>query len=281
MKQRETKYTTISNARRTASLTVLFAFFALACCNRGDTPHNAPAPPRVTTPTAPSTDARPPADVITVRRVITLYQWNRTEPGNETTQHQSIEHGTPKLHLVVEVHRAPDNQGWITVGAIDGRVAIPENTRMRPLASTGTWHVPREGHTEFSLEQFGGELRSGEPIRVLLNSTPDTPVDLPVGPTPTMVKLPASGTLPATPRAAVGQYDAIVVFVVPVTSRRGGRYLLYALDLLPQPGGFAASGVMRHMPTSREIQRYLQWIRDPNGMARARKPPIPMHPIDW
>lgn len=179
-----------------------------------------------------------------------------------------------------EAHRDPQNRGWITVGALGAGVAIPESVRMRPLSQTSEWHVPRDGHTEYSLEQFGGEIRADEPVQVLLASAPSERHPLRVGNAPEMVRLPASGTLPATTNAAVGEYDAIAVVLVPVATRRGGRYLIYALDLLPQPGGFAASGVMTRMPTSQDLERYAGWMRDPQGMGRGRPPPLPLTPID-
>lgn len=40
-------------------------------------------------------DAGPPADRLAVRRVVTFYRWSSTEPGNESTHGESIEHGTP------------------------------------------------------------------------------------------------------------------------------------------------------------------------------------------
>ena len=102
-------------------------------------------------------DAGPPADRTSVRRVMTFYRWQSTERGDESTDNQPIEHGTQLLHLVVDVHRDPSNQGWVTVAGIPGSVTIPENRRMRPLASQGDWHVPPGVHTEYSLEQFGGD----------------------------------------------------------------------------------------------------------------------------
>jgi hypothetical protein len=96
-----------------------------------------------------------------------------------------------------------------------------------------------------------------------------------------MVRAPAGGgTLPSTPRAALGEYDAIVLVTVPVTNRHGDRYLVYALDLAAEPGGFAADGVMTHEPSAQELDRYTRWMRDPHGMALSHDPPIAMSPID-
>ncbi len=231
------------------------------------------------TPRRIAHDAGPPADRGTVRRVITFYRWQSTERGDETTDNQPIEHGTPKLHVILEVHRGPANEGWITVAGIPGAVSIPESRRMRPLGSQGEWHVPAGLHTEYSLEQFGGDVRGDEPIRVFLANAPEQRVDLALAATPVSVRLPVEGTLPATPSAAAGQYDAIVVFVIPMTNRRNGRYLVEAVDMLPEPGGFAANGVMTRIPTGPEIERYARWMRQRNGIGHT-PPPVPMAPID-
>jgi hypothetical protein len=270
----------------TLALCAWIAGQGLAACDRPSTESPSTATTlEHTNGTAPPTrvrlpDAGPPADRPTVRRVVTLYHWNSTEPGNETTHGESIEHGTPKIHLVFEVHRDPTEQGWVQVGAIGGAISIPESVRMRPLASSGEWHVARGMYTEYSLEQFGGELRSEENIQVYLAASPAQKQTLTVGTTPTMVRLPATGTLPTTPRAASGQFDAIVIVVIPVNSRRGGRYLVYALDLLPEAAGFSANGVMTHAPSAGEIEQYVHWMRDPHGMGRDRNPPIAMQPIE-
>ncbi|MEI8259182.1 MAG: hypothetical protein WCJ30_26230 [Deltaproteobacteria bacterium] len=231
------------------------------------------------TPRPVARDAGPPADRPVVRRVITFYRWQSTDPGNETTDNQPIEHGTPKLHLVLEIHRDPANEGWITVAGIPGAVSVPESRRMRPLASQGEWHVPAGVHTEYSLEQFGGDVRGDEPVRVFLANAPGQHVDLPIAASPQSTRLPENGTLRATPSAAAGQYDAIVVFVIPMTNRRNGRYLIEAVDMLPEPGGFAANGVMTRAPTDPEIERYARWMRARDGIGHS-PPPIPMAPID-
>lgn len=260
---------------------VALSLLAMRCSSRGTA---VPGTPRTDsavniTPHSVARDAGPRADRGAVRRVVTFYRWQRTEPGNDTTENQAIEHGIPKLHLVVEVHRDPANEGWLTVAAIPGAVSIPENRRMRPLGSQGEWHVPAGVHTEYSLEQFGGELRTDEPVRVLLASDPGHRMDLPIAAIPAGARLPVDGTLRATPSAAAGQYDALVVFVIPMTNRHGGRYLVEAIDLLPEPGGFAANGVMSRAPTGPDLERYTRWMRDRNGIGHSA-PPVPMTPID-
>jgi hypothetical protein len=266
----------------TASLhrTLILCFVLdLFACDRTRSTAEAPAvPATVAHPTA--RDAGPSANRVSMRQVVTVYRWQSTEPGTAATGGQSIEHGSPLVHLVFEVHRDRQDRGWVQLGALAGGVAIPESTRMRPVSPTATWHVPSDVHNEFTLEQTGAQFRGDEPIRVFLAGAPVAPQDIVPGEIPTTVRVPQSDTLPANPRAAVGQYDAIVVAVIPVTNHHGGRYLVYALDLLPQFGGFPASGVMTRMPTAQDLDRYGRWMRDPNGMARDRTPPIAMMPID-
>lgn len=263
------------------------AALAFTACRDGTSTSSSTAPaaraelPPLRAGSGASVDASAPADRVAARRVVTFYRWSSTEPGDERTRGESIEHGTPKLHLVFEAHRGPDDRGWITVAALPGSVSVPENTRMRPLIPPSSdWHVPRDGYTEYSLEQFGGEVRSDEPIQVFLASAPEERQTLVPSAEPTFLRLPRANTLPATSRAATGQYDAIVIVLVPVTNRRGGRYLIYALDMVAQPAGFAANGVMTRAPSVQEIGRYAAWMRDPNGMNRDRNPPISVHPID-
>jgi hypothetical protein len=150
---------------------------------------------------------------------------------------------------------------------------------MAATNATVDWHVPQDVHTEYSMEQFGGEFRGDEPLRVFLASAPNERIDVPVGTTPAPVRVPANARLAATSMAPVGQYDAILVFEAPMTNRRGGRFLLEAVDMLPQPGGFPANGVMTHAPTAAEIERYARWMRDRNGIGHS-DPPIPLSPID-
>ena len=261
------------------TLAIALAFASLAACDKSASTGNTAqeAPPRPTPPAVAVRDAGPPADRTIVRRVITFYRWQSTEPGGPDGQ--GIEHGAAKLHLVLEMHRDPSNQGWVTVSGLAPTVNIPESARFRSSNGASEWHVPPGIHTEFSLEQFGGEMRGDEPVRVFLASAPGTRVDLPIAPTPAPLRLPATATLPATSQAATGQYDAIVVFVIPMSNRHGGRYLLEAVDMLAQPGGFPANGVMSHAPSASEIERYARWMRDRNGIGHS-EPPIALAPID-
>ncbi len=219
-------------------------------------------------------------DRMTARHVITFYRWVSTEAPTPTNP-DPTEHGMPKLHFVVEVHRNPQGEGWVTLAALAGTTSIPENRRFQSTSPAGNeWHVPPGGITEYQVEQFGGDVRGNEPIRAFLASALNDRVTLPISATPQPIRLPATATWPVGPRSVLGQFDAIVVILVPVTGRRGGRYLVYALDMLAQPGGFSANGIMDHVPSTDEIMRYTRWMRDRNGMNRDRNPPIAMQPID-
>jgi hypothetical protein len=243
----------------------------------GGSASEAPAVPRP----LPPRDAAVPEARMLARHVTTFYRWRSTEPGNDTTRGESIEHGIPKLHLLIEVHRDASQQLSLKVAALTGDTAIPQSARMRSEGPTSaTFNVPRDGFTKYSLEQFGGEMRNGEPVRVLLSTAPSTREALSQGSTPTYVRLPATGAITGGSAPQIGQIDAVLVFVIPVVSRRGGRYLVHAVDMNAEPGGFAANGVMARSPTDAELTRYVQWMRDRNGMGRDRNPPIALRPID-
>ncbi len=255
----------------------VFASVLLGC----DSPRAPAAPP------APS-DARvsvrapdppPPADRTVTRTVLSFFHWLRTDPP-APGEDQGVDHGRVDLSLVVEVHKSPRNEGWITVGALASDVDVPEHRTLRAEGATSTWHLPSEGFNDPRKEPFGGEIRVDEPLRVYLASQPDRVVEVRPGSAPAMVRLPVEGALPANPRAAAGQFDAFVVAVIPMRNRRGGRYLLQVLDMNAQPGGFGQNGVMDHLPTRAEVDRYTAWMRDPRGMGLERRPPIAALPID-
>ncbi len=255
----------------------VFASVLLGC----DSPRAPAAPP------APS-DARvsvrapdppPPADRTVTRTVLSFFHWLRTDPP-APGEDQGVDHGRVDLSLVVEVHKSPRNEGWITVGALASDVDVPEHRTLRAEGATSTWHLPSEGFNDPRKEPFGGEIRVDEPLRVYLASQPDRVVEVRPGSAPAMVRLPVEGALPASPRAAAGQFDAFVVAVIPMRNRRGGRYLLQVLDMNAQPGGFGQNGVMDHLPTRAEVDRYTAWMRDPRGMGLERRPPIAALPID-
>jgi hypothetical protein len=244
--------------------------------------------PPPTPRTAPTPDARPPArlpdpppspDRVATRTVLSFFHWTRTDPP-APGEDQGVDHGRVDLSLVVEVHKNPRNEAWITVGALAPNVDIPEHRTLRAEGSTATWHLPREGFNDARKEPFGGEIRGDEPVRVYLAAQPDHVVELRPANEPTAVRLPAEGTFAANARASAGQVDAFVVAVIPMRNRRGGRYLLQVLDMNAQPGGFGQNGVMDHLPTRAEVDRYTAWMRDPRGMGAERRPPIAALPID-
>jgi hypothetical protein len=215
------------------------------------------------------------------RHVVTFYRWRATEPGDDSTRGESIEHGIPRLHLLIEVHRDAEQKLYLKVAGLSGDVRIPQSARMRSDAPpSATFEIPRDGFTKYSLEQFGGEMRGGEPVRVLLSTRPGAREVLATGTTPSYLRLPAEGAIDGGSAPQIGQVDAVVIFVIPVVSRRGGRYLVHAVDMNAEPGGFAANGVMVRNPTDGELTRYVQWMRDRNGMGRDRNPPIALRPID-
>ncbi|MDP3277720.1 MAG: hypothetical protein Q8Q09_21230 [Deltaproteobacteria bacterium] len=210
------------------------------------------------------------------RGVSTFYRWQHTEQGDE-----AIEHGFSKLHLVVEVREDSQGQRAVFASAVHGDTSIPQQRRMRPVQPTSArWDVPRDGYTKYSMELFGGELRSGEGIRVLLAQSPGERHAVPVESGPNFVRLPPTGNIAGGINSNLGQIDAVVVFIIPVSSRRGGRYLIEAIDLNAEAGGFAANGVMNHNPSDAEIARYVHWMRDRQGMGRDRNPPIAMQPTE-
>jgi hypothetical protein len=229
----------------------------------------------------PVLDAQTPVARVLARHIVTFYRWRSTEPGNADTRGESIEHGIQKVHFVIEVHRDEAGKHALRVAGLSGDTTIPQQVRMRSEGpSSATFNVPREGFAKYSLENFGGELRNGEPIRVLLASAPSARETLSVTSSPSFTRLPTTGEITGGSAPQIGQVDAVVVFVVPVISRRGGRYLVHAIDMNAEPGGFAANGVLTHNPSDAEITRYVGWMRDRNGMGRDRNPPIAMHPID-
>ncbi len=219
-------------------------------------------------------------DRTVVRKTITYYHWLRTDPPVAGGDGQGTDHGRVSLTLVVEVHKNVRNEGWITVGALGPQVSIPEVVHFQSEGSTVMWHLPPDGHNDPRTEIFGGEIRSDEAIIAYFAEHSDSTVSIPAGAQPTPVRLPVSGNLAATPRASIGEFDAVVVCVIPVTNHRGGRYLVQLLDLLAEPGGFSANGVMNHIPTRSEIERYTRWLRAPAGPGRSLTPPIAIAPID-
>ncbi|MBL8683111.1 MAG: hypothetical protein JNK05_28345 [Myxococcales bacterium] len=253
---------------------------ALARCDKPTPQTQGPA--TTPEPARPAVvDAQTPSARVLARHVVTFYRWRSTEPGNAETRGESIEHGIQKVHFVIEVHRDEAGKHSLRVAGLSGDTTVPQQVRMRSEGpSSATYNVPREGFAKYSLENFGGELRNGEPIRVLLSSAPAAREALSVTNSPAFTRLPAAGEITGGSAPQIGQVDAVVVFVVPVVSRRGGRYLVHAVDMNAEPGGFAANGVLTHNPSDSEITRYVAWMRDRNGMGRDRNPPIAMHPID-
>lgn len=214
-----------------------------------------------------------------MRRTLTFYRWTRTElarPGEA----QGTEHGAQHLSLVVEARRNVRGEGWLQVGALGPQVAIPENVHLSPEGTSLQWHLPPEGHNDPRMEQFAGELRRDEPVRAYLADRPESVLELALEATPRFARLPASGLLARREGACAGCYDAVLVFVLPVRTRRGGRYLLQVLDMQAEPGGFGASGVLNHLPSRAEVERFARWMRDPGGMNRGRPPPIAVTPLD-
>ena len=239
--------------------------------------------PRITDTGVPPARGFPDAGVpdrTVVRKTITYYHWLRTDPPAAGGDGQGTDHGRVSLTLVVEVHKNAQNEGWVTVSALGSQVSIPEVVHFQPEGSTVMWHLPSEGHNDPRTEIFGGEIRSDEVILAYFAAHPDATVSITPGAQPTPVRLPVSGHLAATPRASIGEFDAVVVCVIPVTTHRGGRYLVQLLDLLAEPGGFSANGVMNHVPTRSEIERYTRWLRAPAGSGRSLTPPIAIAPID-
>lgn len=267
------------DARRLARGSLVATILALgSACDSPRAP--APTPPSAETrPPTPPPDVPPPADRTVTRTVLSFFHWLRTDqpaPGED----QGVDHGRVDLSLVVEVHHNPRNEGWFTVGALAPDVDIAEHRTLRAEGSTATWHLPHGGFNDLRKEPFGGEIRNDEPVRVYLASQPDHVIELRPAAEPAMTRLPTEGVLPTSLRAAAGQFDAFVVVVVPMRNRRGGRYLLEVLDMNAQPGGFGQNGVMDHLPTRAELDRYLAWMRDPRGMNAERRPPIAAAPID-
>ena len=262
-------------------LVVLSAALALAACDspRNTSHGNAAAPDAARTVRRPE-DVPPPADRVTARSTVAYFHWIRSDAPVPGGDGQGTDHGRIDLTLVVEVHKNPANESWLTVGALAADVDIPEYAHLRAEPSRAQWHLPREGFNDPRKEPFGGEIRTDEPVRVYLASQPERVLETRPDTAPVMVRLPATGNLPASVRASAGQVDAFVVALIPMRNRRGGRYLLQVLDMNAQPGGFGQNGVLDHLPTRAEIDRYVAWMRDPNGMARERRPPIAALPID-
>jgi hypothetical protein len=215
------------------------------------------------------------------RHIVTYYRHTSTEVGNATTNGDSIEHGVQHLHFVIEVARDEQQKITLKVAGLSGDTSVPQQARMRQEGPRGgTFTVERNAFNKFTIENFGGSLRTGEPVRALLASAPATRETIALTSTPTFVRMPATGEITGGSARAIGQVDAVVVFIVPVNARRGGRYLIHAIDMNAEPGGFAANGIMTHVPTDAEVTRYVQWMRDRNGMGRDRNPPIALRPID-
>lgn len=215
------------------------------------------------------------------RHIVTFYRHTSTEVGNATTNGDSIEHGMQHVHFVVEVLRDDQQKITLKVAGLSGDTTIAQQARMRPEGPRGAaFSVERDAFNKFTIENFAGSIRAGEPIRVMLGSAPATRETLALGGTPAYVRMPATGEITGGSARQIGQVDAVVVFVVPVVARRGGRYLIHAIDMNAEPGGFAANGIMTHAPSDAEITRYVQWMRDRNGMGRDRNPPIALRPID-
>lgn len=223
-------------------------------------------------------DAGAPADRTLVRKTLSFYRWIRTDPPVSGGDGQGVDHGYIHMTLIVEVHRNPRREAWLSVGALGEQIAIVQNPHLRAEGSTLTWSLAEDAHNDPRMEIFGGELRRDEPVRAWLSTHNEQPVTLALGNTPTMVRLPATAMLP--PTATLGQYDTFLIVAIPMRNRRGGRYLVQVLDMNAEPGGFSQNGVMNHSPTHAEIERLTRWMRDPQGAARNRPPPIAMAPID-
>ncbi len=248
---------------------------ALAAC---DPPRPPPAPAASERPDArppPPTPPPVPADRVVTRTLLSYYHWLRSDAPLPGEPH-GVEHARVDLTLVVEVHKGPTGEGWVTVGALGPNVDVPEHRYLRAEGATATWSVPAGGFNDPRKEPFGGEFRVDEPIRAYLAARPESAVTVTPGNAPDMQRLPPSGTLPITQRSGAGQYDAAVVVILPMRNRGGRRYLLQALDLAAQPAGFGQNGVMDRVPTRAEVDRYLTWMRDPRG----RRPPVAALPID-
>ncbi len=265
------------NARR---MVCFSAALALAHC---DSPRVTPsAQPDARAPASqPAARApeAPPADRVATRTVLTFFHWIRTDPP-APGEDRGVDHGRLDLTLVVEAHKSPANEPWITLGLLGPSVDITSNRHLRGEGTTATWSAPSGAFNDHRHEPFGGDLRTEEPVRAWLSAQPDQVVELPLGATLQTARLPATGALPASARASAGQFDALVVVVVPMRNRRGGRYLVEVLDMNAQPGGFGQNGVMDHLPTRAEITRLTTWMRDPRGMGAERRPPVAMQPID-
>lgn len=225
-------------------------------------------------------DAGPAADRTLVRKAISFYRWLHTDPPTSGGDGQGIEHGTIHLTLLVEVHRNPRREGWIQIGALGAQIAVAQNPHLRAVGSTLTWSLPEDAHNDTRMEIFGGEVRTDEPVRAFLSTHPEQSVEITPANTPTMVRLPLQATLPPGAGASMGQYDTFVVVVIPMRNRAGRRYLVQALDMNAEPGGFSQNGVMAHPPSRTEVERFVHWMRDPQGAALNRPPPIAMRPID-
>jgi hypothetical protein len=272
--------------RTSAAFIVSVTLFSLSACDKS----GVTAGP---TSTDPTTAVVPPpiavvrdsgaaaADRVLARNVISFYRWRATEPGNDSTRGESIEHGIVKLHLIVESRKDAEGHNYVQCALLQGETSIPQSVRMRALnAGSSTYNVAREGFTKYSLENFGGELRANEPVQVALSTSPSARMTLTAASTPNWQRIPTTGEIAGGSAPQIGQVDAVLVFLIPVSSRRGGRVLIHALDMNAEPGGFAANGVMTRSPSDSEITRYVRWMRDRNGMGRDRNPPIAVHPID-
>jgi hypothetical protein len=213
---------------------------------------------------------------VVTRTLLSYYHWLRSDaplPGAS----QGVEHGRVDLTLVVEVHRNPQGEGWVTVGAVGPDVDLPEHPFLRAEGATATWRgTPGAAFTDPRKEPFGGRFRDDEPVRAWLAAAPDGVVNVPTGTNPAMQRLPVTGTLAPTPGSGAGQYNAALVVLLPMQHRGGRRYLFQVLDLSAQPGGFGQNGIIDHLPTRAEVERYLAWMRDPRG----RRPPVAAIPID-
>lgn len=260
---------------------VLLALLALshARCDRPRESSSAARDAGSTTRAAP-VDAGVPDDRVVVRKSFTYYHWTRTDPQQAGSDEPGTEHGRLDLTLLFEVHRNPRNEGWLTVGALGANVGVHENSRLVGDGLAAEWNIPRGGFLDLGKDIFGGELRSDEPVRAFLAAQPERTIEVTPGRTPAWVRLPAEGTLAATPRASEGRYEAVLVFVIPMRNRHGGRYLLQVFDLAARSGGFSQNGVMDHAPSVAEINRYIAWMRDPRGMNANRPPPVAAMPID-
>jgi hypothetical protein len=268
-----------------ATTLTLWAMLAVAACDK-HSQNNSRATGSAETSEQAASPRRPydagVAEARTLaRHIVTYYRHTSTEVGNATTNGDSIEHGVQHLHFVIEVARDAQQKITLNVGGLSGDTNVPQQVRMRQEGPRGgTFSVERNAFNKFTIENFGGSLRAGEPVRALLASAPGAREIIALGATPTFVRMPATGEITGGSARAIGQVDAVVVFIVPVIARRGGRYLIHAIDMNAEPGGFAANGIMTHIPSDAEITRYVQWMRDRNGMGRDRNPPIALRPID-